>query len=302
MELVSVCITTFNRKKHLSKTLKAVLAQSYKNIEVIIVDDHSTDGTDKSVKNELLKLDHRIKYIKHNSTKGLATGRNTAIFNATGKYFTFCDDDDIWERNNLEKLINVFDRDNNNLGLAISLNPNYKARWDKILPISPPLKSLILEGYTPPVGSQVYDLNLLKQVGGYDTRIRSGVDHDIWISLSVKNPLVGVHWGNSVIVSESNSNRMTKNENHRRNNIKHSLLIWKPKIIQTYGEEFYYHFKSSYGKYLDFSFFLTDLKNRAYLQCILKLVNYNIMCRIIRIINAKLFHKYQGNMFPPYRE
>jgi len=86
--LVTVCITTYNRMDLLPKTLRSILDQTYKNIEVIIVDDCSTDGTEELILTSLLKQDSRIRYIPHKENKGLAFARNTAINNAKGKYFT----------------------------------------------------------------------------------------------------------------------------------------------------------------------------------------------------------------------
>ena len=62
--------------KFLPITLKSVLKQTYKNLEIIIVDDFSDDGTDILMHDELLKLDHRIKYIRHDENKGLAHAEN----------------------------------------------------------------------------------------------------------------------------------------------------------------------------------------------------------------------------------
>ena len=63
-KLVSVIITTYNRKNQLSLTLDSILKQTYKNIEIIIIDDYSTDGTKDLIESKLLKLDNRIKYIR----------------------------------------------------------------------------------------------------------------------------------------------------------------------------------------------------------------------------------------------
>ena len=92
--LVSICVTTFNRKEFLKLTLNSILAQTYKNIEVLVVDDCSNDGTKELIENKFLNIDKRIKYFRHENNKGLAVARNTAIINSKGKYFTFCDDDD----------------------------------------------------------------------------------------------------------------------------------------------------------------------------------------------------------------
>ena len=105
--LVSICITTYNRRELLPLTLKSILKQTYRNIEIIIVDDCSVDGTKELVEKELLKTDDRIVYIRHEVNKGLAAGRNTAIFNAKGVYFTFCDDDDEWECDFVESFVSI---------------------------------------------------------------------------------------------------------------------------------------------------------------------------------------------------
>ncbi len=103
-ELVTVCITTCNRKTLLIGALRSVLEQDYHNLEILIVDDASTDGTREALEESHFFKDSRVRYIRHVENKGLASSRNTAIFNSKGKYFTFCDDDDRWPADMVTKL------------------------------------------------------------------------------------------------------------------------------------------------------------------------------------------------------
>lgn len=247
--LVSICITTYNRKELLPLTLKSVLNQTYKNIEVIIVDDHSTDGTKELVDSELLKLDDRVRYIRHEKNKGLAAGRNTAIFAATGKYFTFCDDDDEWVPEFVEEFVKVAEEYDENwcfccggkyknlLGTQIDMIPTYEGE----------LKAYLKDGFTPPVASQFYTVSSLRRVNGYNENIKSGVDHDLWIRLAKKSMIIKcIPKALSLPNANAKQERMTTNYDKRINGIKSSLLIWKDDLEVMYGKEFYLNFYNAY--------------------------------------------------------
>lgn len=87
--LVSVIITAYNHAKYLPDSINSVLIQTYKEIEVVVVDDGSTDDTEKVVADY-----SSVKYIKQQS-KGLAAARNTGIFNSEGDFLAFLDADDL---------------------------------------------------------------------------------------------------------------------------------------------------------------------------------------------------------------
>lgn len=101
--LISVIIPVYNRENTIKNCLNSVLEQSYKNIEVIVVDDGSTDNTGQIIK-EL--TDKRIKYIWQEN-KGACVARNNGISLAKGNYVAFQDSDDIWEYNKLKKQLDV---------------------------------------------------------------------------------------------------------------------------------------------------------------------------------------------------
>lgn len=93
--LVSVTICTYNRADMLSEAVYSALKQTYSNIEIIIVDDASTDNTEEIVK-KLQAEDSRIKYFKNEKNLNIAGTRNETIKNSKGKYVAILDSDDYW--------------------------------------------------------------------------------------------------------------------------------------------------------------------------------------------------------------
>lgn len=98
--LLSVIIPTYNRGRLILNSVTSVLNQTYKNIELIVVDDCSTDNTE-----EILKSinDSRIKYVKLEKNSGACIARNKGIELSTGKFIAFNDSDDLWITTKLEK-------------------------------------------------------------------------------------------------------------------------------------------------------------------------------------------------------
>jgi len=107
--LVSVLIPTYNREKLLPRAIDSVINQTYKNWELIIVDDRSTDNTKKLVE-QYINGDKRIKYVVNKHKKGPAGARNQGLELAKGKYIAFLDSDDEWLRHHLEDCICLFNK------------------------------------------------------------------------------------------------------------------------------------------------------------------------------------------------
>lgn len=100
MEKISVIIPTYNRANILEKALTSVLKQTYDNLEVIIVDDGSTDHTEELIRQ--IK-DARICYVKQTVNGGAAAARNVGVMQATAELIAFQDSDDCWHLDKLEK-------------------------------------------------------------------------------------------------------------------------------------------------------------------------------------------------------
>lgn len=101
-ELVSIIMPAYNTGRYISESIKSVLAQSYSDWELIIVDDCSTDNTDEVVASF---NDPRIRYMKNEKNSGAAVSRNRALREAKGKWIAFLDSDDLWLPEKLEKQI-----------------------------------------------------------------------------------------------------------------------------------------------------------------------------------------------------
>ena len=101
---ISVIITAYNVSDFIERAVKSVLSQTYKNIEVIIVEDCSTDNT-KDIIEQLAKEDDRIKIIYHKENKGAGWGRRDGIETSTGDYFITVDGDDWLDEDFIESLV-----------------------------------------------------------------------------------------------------------------------------------------------------------------------------------------------------
>ena len=109
---VSVIIPTYNREKLIAKSIKSVLKQTYKNIEIIVVDDASNDNTMHVV--EKIK-DKRVKYYRLKKNKGANYARNYGIKHSKGKYITFNDSDDIYDIKKIERQYNNLKSNNSDM-------------------------------------------------------------------------------------------------------------------------------------------------------------------------------------------
>lgn len=102
-DLVSIIMPSYNTGRFIKETIESVLAQTYTNWELLIVDDCSSDNTDAIVKQFL--NDERIHYLKNEVNSGAAISRNRALREAKGKWIAFLDSDDLWVPEKLERQI-----------------------------------------------------------------------------------------------------------------------------------------------------------------------------------------------------
>ncbi len=107
-KLVSIIIPMYNAEKNIERCLKSIINQSYKQIEIICVNDGSNDETEK-ICQDFAQLDHRIKLISK-TNGGVCSARNEGLKKINGEYFTFVDADDFISSDAIEKLINNADK------------------------------------------------------------------------------------------------------------------------------------------------------------------------------------------------
>jgi glycosyltransferase involved in cell wall biosynthesis len=109
--LISIITPSYNSSKFISQTIDSVLAQTYQNWEMIIVDDVSSDSTIDIIKTYTVK-DSRIKLIKLKVNSGPAIARNKGIRDAKGRYIAFLDSDDLWKHHKLKRQIDFMNKNN----------------------------------------------------------------------------------------------------------------------------------------------------------------------------------------------
>ncbi len=110
-ELVSIITPMYNAEKYIESTIESVRKQTYKNWEMIIVDDCSTDKSPEIVKKNAAE-DTRIRYFRNPENSGVANTRNHAMKQATGRYLAFLDSDDLWDEDKLEKQLVFMQKEN----------------------------------------------------------------------------------------------------------------------------------------------------------------------------------------------
>ena len=186
--LVTVIIPTYNRAKYIEDTIRSVINQTYKNLEIIVYDDGSTDNTKEIV--ESFK-DKRIKYFWQKNSGMPAVPRNKAINHSSGEYIAFIDSDDLWLPNKLEKQLKEYEQ-NNNVGLVCTsiIQFNENDEWIKNLELSDKdftFKSLLFNSHVR-LSSVLVKKSVLNDVGLFDENpiIRVGEDYELWLRISKK--------------------------------------------------------------------------------------------------------------------
>ncbi len=201
---ISIIIPTYNRRDLIERAVLSVLEQDYHNLEVIIVDDCSTDNTEEVLKN---LTDARIKFIKHTQNKGANAARNTGIKAANGGYIAFQDSDDEWMPEKLSKQMKIFeDSDDDNLGIVYTAFWKIEEKTKKYIPSKDILKTngnlhdILLGNSFISTQALLIKKECLLDVGMFDENLPRLQDWELLLRLSkeyhfylVDEPLVNVY-------------------------------------------------------------------------------------------------------------
>ncbi len=184
MPKISVVITVYNRTQCIIQAIQSVLAQTYRDFEIIVVDD----GSNIDIKETLKPYQGKIKFI-YQENRGLAAARNTGIRHAQGEYIAFLDDD-LWAPQKLEVQIPILEN-NPDLGfvcsevLAMDEKGNVLAKWRKFgdWELQDTFEDLY-EGNFVHVPTVVARKDCLQAIGGFDESLRSTEDYECWLRLA----------------------------------------------------------------------------------------------------------------------
>lgn len=193
---VSVIVPTYNRAHMLTEAIDSILGQTFGDFELIVVDDFSLDNTEDAIKSY---ADKRIRCFKNQSNRIIAANRNYGISKAQGEYIAFCDDDDLWYPEKLEKCLEVFEQDKD---IILVCHDEEVVRDGKTIRVStygpyvePMYYNLLLKGNCLGTSTVVVAKEALLRVGGFDENPDFvGVeDYDLWVRLALMGKFYFLH-------------------------------------------------------------------------------------------------------------
>ena len=149
--LFSILVANYNNAKFFGDLFPSIMNQTYPNIEIIFVDDGSTDNSFEEIQ-KYAALDSRIKIFRNNKNQGCAPTKRRCIELSTGEYFGFVDPDDFIETNAVEKMINELQKDSE-IALVCSRfllrNENLTEKQELVLPHDISEEKLLMFGFAP---------------------------------------------------------------------------------------------------------------------------------------------------------
>lgn len=188
-KLISAVITTHNRKELLIRAVMSACNQTYQNLEIIVVDDASTDGTGEKL-SEIKDSRIRYIYIRPEESKGGNYARNTGIRNAKGEYIAFLDDDDEWLPEKIEKqYVVVHDHPEVSfVACARIYEYDFKKQIKQKISdlIEGDLSQTIFTTMPYTTSAIMVNKSLLKEVGMFDEQLCFWQDYDLEIRLCQK--------------------------------------------------------------------------------------------------------------------
>ena len=187
--MVTVVIPCYNSLRYIAETMETVLQQTYRDFEVLVVNDGSTDGTAEWVK-ALSDREPQVRMVSQ-VNQGLAGARCTGVTNARGKYVAFIDDDDLWELTKLEKQVNslennpqaglcytwtaLADSEGKPTGRVIASNAEGNV-WQAMTEMN-----IVCCGSTPMIRRSCFD-----DLGLFDRQVSPSDDWDMWWRIAAK--------------------------------------------------------------------------------------------------------------------
>lgn len=196
-ELVSLIITTYKGSKQLSRAINSVIKQTYKNIEIIVVDDNHPDSEERKKTQKILENYNlsNIKYIKHKQNLNGATARNTGLKYSKGKYISFLDDDDVLFPDRIRKCVDKI-KDTSYHGVYCSVALTNE---DSIMGIVNAnriinIKDLLLNEMSIGTGSNIFlKAEVFKTIKGFDERFKRHQDIEFMIRVLNEYKIININ-------------------------------------------------------------------------------------------------------------
>lgn len=306
MELISVVITTHNRDEELKRAIESVLNQTYKHIELIVIDDNPSSSTQKIVFEFKEVLNY---YISHEN--GLSSSRNKGIELSNGEFIVFLDDDDVLKDDSIEKRRNLFleldDEIKNQTAIIYSGCSILLTNEKRITYNSPNIKGCMFKSLsnglikTIPSTFFINKRILIENEIKFDENFTSFVDHEFFLQLAskklhmypVNEPLT-----HTFIFSSKDS--MVNDIDKRLKNLNKLLNKWASLFEVAMNNKKRKQFLSIYmsKEYSNLLFTSIILKNSMYLMRVLKAmtkvneVKFAVFIRTFKILVFRILRAF----------
>lgn len=225
-KMVSIIIPVYNAEKYIGKTIESAINQTYKNIEILLVDDCSSDNSRQIIGNYAQKYKNIICFLQEKNY-GAAVSRNLAVSLAKGRYIAFLDSDDLWYPKKIEKQLELMEQKNAAISFTAieMINENDKVIKEKINILEKVDYKFLLKNTMLATSTVVVDRNITGEFRM--PLIRSGQDYATWLQLLREGRIAyGI---NEVLAKYRKSNNSLS-----ANKIKSIIQVWK---IQTRNEK-----------------------------------------------------------------
>ena len=244
---VSVVICTYNRAQYLPQAIESVLAQSFQDFELIIVDDASNDNT-KAVM-ERYASDSRIRYIKNDINLGLGKNRVKSTKDAHGEYIAILDSDDYWvDVNKISKQVDFLDK-NKNVGVVGTFGKIIDDKNNVVGKLefktnNSNIRRRILSYHQFLHSSVLFRKEAFIKAGGYDNALSPAEDYDLILKIGTKYELANLpEYSTHYRVHNENSS-----SNNRQKRVNHAKL--HSKVIKKFKDFYPNYFPAMIKSYL----------------------------------------------------
>jgi glycosyltransferase involved in cell wall biosynthesis len=309
--LVSIVIPTHNRSGLLKNAVESALAQTYDNIEIIIVDDLSSDNTEQVV-NEL--LNGKILYIKNETSLGGAGARNKGIENSKGEFIAFLDDDDIWYPDKIKLQVNKISENDDNILCTCGLRVVYSStgldyfNFPKIKDVT--LEKMLLNNLVGITSTVLVRKSSLDTAGNFDSRLPAREEYDLWIRLSecgkftsVNKPLLDYNIHTNRAQISANIDKFIKGNRIIHEKYADKYAAMAPKMIKTLLANNYFQYSTiainNYDRIKAVKFIwkslTTDFKPGKIVLLFVYLLGFRFYVLVKKINGKKLLEYLQEN-------
>lgn len=291
--IVSIIVPCYNQAAYLPAAIESIIAQTYKNLEIIVVNDGSKDNTD-----EVAQRYEAVIYLEQ-VNQGVSTARNNGLKIAKGKYIIFLDSDDVLLPTALESGVRMLERQPQTS--FVSSRCELRTRSGKLLICStkvsnPSYEELLRRNFIWHPASVMFRKDILCEIGGFDNKHNICADFDIYIRIARQHDIVCVSSINSIYYQTKNSlssnsillmkERITIYQREAK------YLRGDPALVQAYQEGYQYYLNTYGGAAV--STFLYQLRKLHLNGELLKNIFYILAIRHPFWLTRQIIKSLQG--------